>query len=78
MRHAMRQAGRLDMVTELEGRAEQQQCHIVLSRGVIVALVHYDLTDKTDLGLTSWSGSVMKSCSHTEKAFADPSGQKTE
>lgn len=56
MSHIMRSADRLDTVSEVEGRAEEHQCHIVVRRGGIVVLVHFDFTDGADLGSISWSG----------------------
>lgn len=55
MSHIMRSADGLDVVSEGKGRAEEDECHIVVGRDVIVVLVHFDLTDGADLGLISWS-----------------------
>ena len=78
MSHVVRSADRLDAVSEVEGRAEEHECHIVVRRGVIVVLVHFHVTDGADLGLISWSRQHMKPCHHTEMASADPPGHKTE
>lgn len=55
MSHIMRSADRLNMVSEVEGRAEEHKCHIVVGGDVIVVLVHFDSTDGADLGFISWS-----------------------
>lgn len=78
MSHIVRSADRLDVVSEVEGRAEEHKGHIVVMREVIVVLVHFDLTDGADLGLISWSRYHMKSCHHMEMSPADPSGHRTE
>jgi len=55
MSHILRSADRLDVVREVERRAEQHERHIVVRRGGSVVFVHVDFTDGADLGLRSWS-----------------------
>lgn len=76
--HVMRDADGLDVLRVVEGRAEEQQRHVVIRCDVVVAPVHPDLADGADLGVSSWSRQHIKSRHHTEIASADPSGKRKE
>lgn len=55
MGHTERNADGLDMVTVVEGRAEQHQCHVIIRCDAVVVLMHSDFADGADLGVSSWS-----------------------
>lgn len=72
----MRNPGGLDMVAEVEGRAEQHQCHVVVVPDVVVALVQFDFEDGADLGMNSWSGQYIDPCHHMDMDSFDPSAHE--
>lgn len=55
VRHVMRSADWLDVISEVERRTEEYKCHIIVRRDVIVVLVHFDFTDGANLCVISRS-----------------------